>query len=174
MEYIAAVYLMAAVLLGAAGAAKAVAPEPAAAALARLRQPHARWAVRVLGVVELAVAVGAFVLGGPAPAIALTVLYAEFAVVATAMVRSGSTLSCGCFGRVEMPATWRHVIVNIAAAVAGAVAASWPVEPIDQLFESRQWLLTPFCVAVTAGAYGVFMLLKSSRSMKVGLGGSSK
>lgn len=162
MEYVAAVYLMAAILLGAAGAAKAVAPEPAAAALARLRQPHTRWAVRLLGVVELAVAVGAFVLGGPAPAIALTVLYAEFAVVAVAMVRSGSTLSCGCFGRVEMPATWRHVAVNIAAAVAGVVAASWPVEPIDQLFETRQWLLAPFCAAVAAGAYGLFAWLKQT------------
>ena len=174
MEYVAAVYLMTAVLLGAAGAAKTVAPEPAAAALAWLRRPHARWAVRVLGVVELAVAVGAFVLGGPAPAIALAVLYAEFAVVAAAMVRSGSTLSCGCFGRVEMPATWRHVVVNIAAVVAGVVAASWPVDPIDQLFNTRQWRLAPFSAVVAVGAYGVFVLLKSNRNVKGSSGASSK
>ena len=159
MEYVAAVYLMAAVLLGAAGASKAVTPEPASAALARLQLYHRPWAVRLLGLVELVVAASAFILGGIVPATALAALYAGFAVVAAAMVRSGSEEPCGCFGRIEMPATRRHVIVNILAVVVGLAAASWPVEAIDKLFDSEKWLLAPFAVVVAGGAYGAFAWL---------------
>ncbi|WP_420619407.1 MauE/DoxX family redox-associated membrane protein [Candidatus Poriferisocius sp.] len=159
MEYAAAVYLMAAVLLGVAGASKAVTPEPASAALARLELYHRQWAVRLLGLVELVVAVSAFIVGGIVPATALAALYAGFAVVAAAMVRSGSAVPCGCFGRIEMAATRRHVVVNVLAAVAGLVAASWPVEAVDKLFETQQWLLAPFFVVVVGGAYGVFTWL---------------
>ncbi len=159
MEYVAAVYLMAAVLLGAAGASKAITPEPASAALARLGLYHRQWAVRLLGLVELVVAVSGFIVGGIVPATALAALYAGFAVVAAAMVRSGSAEPCGCFGRIEMAATRRHVVVNVLAAVAGLVAASWPVEAVDKLFETQQWLLAPFFVVVVGGAYGVFTWL---------------
>ncbi|MDE0237086.1 MAG: hypothetical protein OXN95_07665 [bacterium] len=162
MEYAAAVYLMAAVLLGVAGAAKAVTPEPASAALARLHLPHSLWVVRLLGIVELVVAVSAFVVGGAGPAIALAALYGGFAHAAWAMVRLGPGVSCGCFGRAEMPASLRHVVVNILALAAGVVAASWPVESIDNLFDSRQWLLAPFAVVVVGGAYGVFAWLSQS------------
>ena len=159
MEYVAAVYMMAAVLLGAAGASKAITPEPASAALARLQLYHRHWAVRLLGLAELVVAVGAFIVGGIVPATALAALYAGFAVVAAAMVRSGSAEPCGCFGRVEMPATRRHVTVNLLAVAVGLVAASWPVEAIDKLFDTRQWLLAPFAIVVAAGAYGAFAWL---------------
>jgi hypothetical protein len=159
MEYVAAVYLMAAVLLGAAGASKAVTPEPASAALARLQLFHRPWAIRLLGLVELVVAVSAFILGGIVPATALAALYAGFAVVAAAMVRSGLEAPCGCFGRIEMPATRRHVIVNILAVAVGLVAASWPVEAIDKLFDPQQWLLAPFAIVVVGGAYGTFAWL---------------
>ena len=162
MEYAAAVYLMAAVLLGAAGAAKATAPEPASSALARLQLYHRLWAVRLLGVVELAVAVSAFIVGGFVPATALAALYAAFAVVAAAMVRSGSEVPCGCFGRIEMPTTWRHVTANILAAVAALVAASWPVEAVDKLFDTDRWLLAPFLVVVAGGAYGAFLWLSTN------------
>ena len=166
MEYVAAVYLMAAVLLGGAGAAKAITPEPAATALARLRLPHSLWAVRLLGVLELVVAVSAFVLGGAWPAITLAVLYGGFAHVAWTMVRSGSAVPCGCFGRVDMPATWRHVALDILALAAGVVAASWPVEAVDKLFDTRQWLFAPFAVVVVGGAYGAFAWLSRPRAAR--------
>ncbi|MXW59781.1 MAG: hypothetical protein F4124_12935 [Acidimicrobiia bacterium] len=159
MEYAAAVYLMAAVLLGTAGASKAVTPAPASAALARLQLYHRQWAVRLLGLVELVVAASAFIVGGIVPATALAALYAGFAVVAAAMVRSGSAAPCGCFGRVEMPATSRHVLFNILATGVGLTAAAWPVEAVDQLFDSNQWLFAPFAVVVAGGAYGAFSWL---------------
>ena len=159
MEYAAAVYLIAAVLLGAAGASKAITPEPASAALAQLQLYHRQWAVRLLGLVELVVAVSAFIVGGVGPATALAALYAGFAVVAAAMARSESAMPCGCFGQVEMPATIRHVVVNILAVAAGLMAASWPVEAVDKLFDSQKWLFAPFAVVVAGGAYGVFAWL---------------
>ena len=118
--------------------------------------------MRLLGLVELVVAASAFIVGGIVPATALAALYAGFAVVAAAMVRFGSAVPCGCFGRVEMPATWRHVTVNIAALAAGLVAASWPVEAVDQLFDGQKWLLAPFFVVVVGGAYGVFSWLNTN------------
>ncbi|WP_420638558.1 MauE/DoxX family redox-associated membrane protein [Candidatus Poriferisocius sp.] len=160
MLVVAAVYLVGAVLLAGAGAAKAVTPEPAAAAWARIGRPLPAWSMRLLGVVELGVAVGAVVVGGVVPAIALAVLYAEFAVVAAAMVRAGAGEPCGCFGRIDMAATWRHVAANVGAAIAGVVAAAWPLEAADQLFDTRRWLLAPFAVGVLAGAYGVFWWLR--------------
>ena len=166
MEFAAAVYLMAAVLLGAAGSAKAVTPEPAAAAMARLRLPHPLWAVRLLGVVELAVAVCAFVLGGIGPAIALAALYGAFAPAARGLARLESAVPCGCFGRVEMPATWRHLVVNILALAAGVTAASWPVESVDKLFDTRQWLFAPFAVVVVGGAYGAFAWLSQPKAVR--------
>jgi len=167
MEYAAAVYLIAAVLLGAAGASKTFAPESASAALARLHLYHRPWAVRLLGVVELMVAVCAFIVGGIVPATALAALYAGFTVVAAAMVRSGSAEPCGCFGRVEMPATPRHVTVNVLAVVIGLLAAAWPVEAIDKLFGARQWVLAPFLVCVVGGACGVFLWLsRPSRHLR--------
>lgn len=161
MVYVAAVYLMAAVLLGAAGAAKAVTPEPASAALARLGLPHSLWSVRLLGLVELGVATTALALGGAGPAIALAALYGGFAHAVWAMLRSDSAVPCGCFGRVEMPATRRHLVVNILALATGVTAASWPVEAVDKLFDARQWLLAPFAVVVVGGAYGVFVWLSA-------------
>ena len=161
MQALAAVYLIAAALLGAAGASKAAAPEPASAALARLQLYHRPWAVRLLGLIELVVAVCAFIVGGFFPATALAAFYAGFAVVAVAMVRSESAEPCGCFGRVEMPATWRHVTVNILAVVIGLVAASWPVTAVDQLFDGQKWLLGPLAVVVVGGAYGVFTWLNT-------------
>ena len=180
MEYVAAAYLMAAVILAAAGASKAISPEPASAALARLQLYNRPWAVRLLGLIELVVAVSAFVVGGVVPATALAALYAGFAVVAGAMVRSGTAVPCGCFGRVEMHATWRHVTVNILAVVAGLMAASWPVEAIDMLFDGQKWLLAPFAVVVAGGAYGVFGLLKGNPGGRTepvarrGLGGGTE
>jgi len=161
MEYVAAVYLAAAVLLGAAGASKAVTPEPASAALARLQLYHHLWAVRLLGLVELVVAASAFIAGGIVPATALAALYAGFAVVAVALVRTGSGAPCGCFGRVEMPATPRHVTVSVLAAATGLAAAYWPVEAIDKLFDGQKWLLSPFVAVVAGGACGVYRWLSA-------------
>ncbi|WP_419919851.1 MauE/DoxX family redox-associated membrane protein [Candidatus Poriferisocius sp.] len=166
MYVVVAVYLMVALLLGGAGAAKAITPEPASVALARLGLPHHLWMVRVLGIAELAVAVGAFVLGGVGPAIGLAVLYSGFAMVAGAMIRSGSAVPCGCFGRTAMPATARHVVINILASAAGIAAALWSVEAIDQLVHPRRWLLGPLVALLAAGAFGLFLLLNQNQPDK--------
>jgi hypothetical protein len=37
--------------------------------------------------------------------------------------KGGSLASCGCFGTLETPATWLHVVINSGLAIAGVAVA---------------------------------------------------
>ncbi len=163
MFLLAIVHLIAAALLGISGTYKTVVPQAASRSMARLGLYHRTWAVRVLGVVELVVAVGAFVLGGSLAAIGLALFYGGFSVVAMVMVRSESAEPCGCFGRVGAPMTWRHVMVNITACLVGTVASIRPVEAFDRLLDSHQPSMALFAAGVAAGTLVVFSWLTRPR-----------
>lgn len=117
--------LVAAWLLAFAGFEKLERPAPTALALARagLRVPD--WCVRVLGVVEVALAVAAGALGGPA-GWAVAGLYLGFAAFTTRQVlqarATGEAADCGCFGDSAAPVGWSHVALNLALAAAGGLA----------------------------------------------------
>jgi hypothetical protein len=113
-------------LLVAAAGPKIVRPQSTLRALSSLGLPGSPAAVRLLGVVEVAVGVGALVTGGRAFAALVAASYLAFAAyVALALVRGGALASCGCFGKPDTPPTRLHLIVNAtAAAVAIAVAVN--------------------------------------------------
>lgn len=117
--------LVAAWLLAFAGFEKLERPAPTALALARagLRVPD--WTVRGLGAVEVALAVVAGALGGPA-GWAVAGLYLGFAAFTTRQVlqvrATGEAADCGCFGETAAPVGWSHVVVNVALAAAAALA----------------------------------------------------
>jgi len=159
MEILAAPYLMAAVLLATAGATKVITPIPAATALLKLGAGCPPWVVRLLGLVELTIAVSAFVVGGILPASALAVLYGGLTLVALAMLRADPGAECGCFGPVPMPVSYRHVVLNLLALATGVTAAITRTEPVDKLFVTDRWLYAPLGIAVTAGACGAFLWL---------------
>ena len=85
-----------------------------------------------LGVVEIALGLGALVLEEAALAIAVGVLYVAFAATVLRAMAVGAE-SCGCFGRVEAPPSWYHVAGNAVLAGASFVAASAdsPLEVMD-------------------------------------------
>jgi uncharacterized membrane protein YphA (DoxX/SURF4 family) len=117
-------FLVAVVILGAAGAVKVVRPATTAKALAEMGLGAPPFAVRAGALVELAIAAGALVGGGRPFAALVAASYAGFATFVLAALRRGTPLStCGCFGTPDTPPTAVHLGLNLAAAaVALAVA----------------------------------------------------
>jgi hypothetical protein len=117
----------AALVVLAAGAAKAARPAATATAMRLIDLPGSRAAVRAVAAGEVAVAVLVLggVDGGRAPAAALASLHLAFAAVAAAL--RARSAACGCFGQAA-PVTVTHLVANLAVAgVALAAAASGDV-----------------------------------------------
>ena len=136
MSVVSAIHASAAVLLVVAGAAKLSKPAQGVADLLGFRAPTPL--VRFVGASEAAVGIAALFLGG-LTAWAVGLLYASFAVVVLRAVLAGAG-SCGCFGRLDAPPSWVHVLGNLALAgvsFAAAGAGSPPVPAIVQSISDR-------------------------------------
>lgn len=132
MDVVVALHAAAALLLLVAGVAKVVRPAPTSELLATLGL-SARAAIAVaIGAAELAVGLTALAVGGPAPAAATGVLYVGFTLVVWRAMAAGAE-SCGCFGRVDAPPSWIHVVGNAALAAVsfGAAAGDSPLDVMD-------------------------------------------
>jgi hypothetical protein len=111
--------LVAAAVLAYAGGAKLFDPTMTAGALRAMGVPASEWLVR---------AVAAVVWGGGALWALVGLSYTLFAGFVVLALASGRPIgSCGCFGRVDIPPTWLHVVVN---ASLGAVAS---IEALEEL-----------------------------------------
>jgi hypothetical protein len=124
-------YLVACLLLVAAGLAKAARPGDTARAVARVVPVPVRWlggAVRAGAVAEAGLGVVAALHPRPVAAWLVAASYAGFATFVEVVRRRGGPLAtCGCFGRADTPATRLHVAVDAAlAATAVAVAVVGP------------------------------------------------
>jgi hypothetical protein len=145
-----AVAMVAAGLLVPAGIAKLRAPVIARRAL-ELPVRGGDAAVRLIGIVELAIAGLAIGVGGRLVAAALAVLYLGFALVAFRQRQRGA--SCGCFATSRAPTRWSHVVVNLVAATTAAVSVAIGgltplVAQVDGGPLSAALLLATFLVAV--------------------------
>jgi hypothetical protein len=157
-------YLVAGVLLMAAGTAKAVYPDDTARAMAILvAQPLARIrpVVRFGSVAEATLGAVAilFPRSGTAGLVALS--FAGFAVVvAVARHRGGAVSSCGCFGRPDTPATMVHVMVNIVlAAAAASVAVAGPKGTIFSILARQPGHGLPLLMAGAVCAWLAYLAI---------------
>jgi hypothetical protein len=123
-------FLVASLVLCLAGALKLRSPGVAAGALAALGLPGRRWSVRVLATGEIALGAVCALHPARALSVALTLLYATFAMVATILMRR--RVACGCFGDDEFPVSLVHVIasgllgaVALAASLTGVRGLGW-------------------------------------------------
>jgi hypothetical protein len=118
--------LVGSVLLLVAGVGKVRRPAGTVRALRTQGLAVPAAAVRVLGVVEVAVAV--LGLAGSRPALAVTAAcFAGFTgFVLLALVRGRPLSSCGCFGEPDLPPTPAHAVLTGALALAAALAAAGP------------------------------------------------
>ena len=120
-----------ALLLGVAGAAKVVRPAPTARAARALDLAVAdrfagHTAVRLLGLVEIVVAVSVLATGGARAAAALAVAYLLLTAVAVRLLTVAPDSDCGCFGTAQEPVSRLHVVVNAACAVVAGIAVVVP------------------------------------------------
>ena len=157
-------YLIAVGLLVVAGVAKTLHPDDTARAVSTLVPVNApgpmqsfralRQSVRVLALTEVAVGLAALVRIGPVTAILVASSYALFAcVVAYARVRGGPLATCGCFGRPDTPATWLHVVLNLALAGAalGVATSSRGGDSIVAVLAHQPWAGAPLLFASAVG-----------------------
>jgi hypothetical protein len=127
--------LAAALLLGAAGLAKLVAPGPAAAMLRRAWRVVPSAVVRAAAAIEMVVALAVIALGDRAAALALGACYLACAAVSVRLMQRRERASCGCFGRADAPVGGVHLAVNAAAFGIAAAAALRPPGRFGGLFE---------------------------------------
>lgn len=138
-----------ALLLGAAGLMKVLAPDGTARAVLATDLPGAtllagRPLIRILGMAELTVALLAVLVGNRLSALLLAVAYALLALVAWRLARHAPGQDCGCFGSSGTPGgsgsgsdaspagNW-HIGVN---AVATGIAIACAVAPQPALVDS--------------------------------------
>jgi hypothetical protein len=157
-------YLAAITLLGAAGVAKAIRPAETANALTGAGLSVGRAWVRVGAVLEVSLAVAAWLLPGPVTGGLVAVAYAVFAAfILVALQRGWVLTSCGCFGRPDSPPTVAHAVLNIgAAACAVWWAVAWPAgfgfSHLVRLFSHQPWHGGPL-VLVSAVVTGLAYLV---------------
>ncbi len=163
MSVLAGPFAIAAALLAIGGGLKALRPRDTAQALTAvgLRVPRvlsARRLVRVGGVIELVIGIGALITGGPAFAALVAVSYFAFAGFVVVALRSGKPISsCGCFGKVDTPPSPVHVAIDLAAAGIAVAAAIVGDVALPDVLAEQPLLGLPFAFLLAVGLLLVFL-----------------
>jgi methylamine utilization protein MauE len=143
-------YLTLATVLGVAGVQKLREPLDTVQALHALRLPDSRAAVRILGGLELGLALVSLALLGAPTAVLVALCYFGFALVIWRLMRSGTPLSsCGCLGSAEVPPSYFHVAFNLSAAVLAGLFA------LDPASLSLLWEGGPVLAVVAVMSIGI-------------------
>ena len=159
MSLLAGPFVIAAALLVLGGAFKAIDPSDTAYALRALGLPHASGLVRVGGIAEVVVGIGALATGDPVFAALVALSYLAFAGFVVIALRSRSPISsCGCFGKVDTPPSPVHVVIDLlAAVVAMAVALVGDTVALPDVLADQPMLGIPFAILAVTGIYLVFL-----------------
>jgi hypothetical protein len=154
-------FVIAALLLAAAGVAKVVDPANAVGALRAFGVPVAPTVVRVVGAVEAVLAVSAVVTGAVVLAVAVGASYLLFTgFVVSALVRDLPIGSCGCFGEVDTPPSVLHVVVNLGAVAAAlGVAVAGDGTGIGHVLAAQPLAGIPMVLLIVVGTYAAFTAL---------------
>jgi hypothetical protein len=153
-------FLIAALLLAAAGAAKVVDPTTTVGALRGSGLGIPAVAVRIGGGLEAALAIAAAVTGAPILALAVAASYLLFtAFVISALVRGLPIGSCGCFGRVDTPPSALHVVVDLGAVVAAIGVAAGDGTGLGPTLTAQPLAGVPLLLLVGVGTYAAFTAL---------------
>jgi len=153
-------FLIAALLLAGAGAAKAADPSATVGALRGFGLAVPPSAVRVGGGVEVALAVVAAASGNMIAAYAVAVSYLAFtAFVLAARARHLPIGSCGCFGKIDTPPSALHVVVDVGAAAAAVGVATGDGSGLGTVLAAQPLAAVPFVLLVLVGAYAAFTAL---------------
>ena len=157
--------LAAALLLIIAGLGKVRRPSYTVGAIKSVGVRVKARSVLLLGFVEMAIGVSAFVGSGPAPSALIGLSYLGFTTfLVLALRKGGAVSSCGCLGRPDTPPTRTHALVTAALAVAAlATAASGGVDVRDLAWSTTDAALLAFTAMVTWLAWLAFAVLPHAR-----------
>jgi Methylamine utilisation protein MauE len=156
-------FTIAVVLLAVGGALKAARPRDTAQALTAVGVQFpsffpARAAVRVGGMVETVIGVGALLTGGPVLAALVAASYLAFAGFVLIALRTGAPISsCGCFGKVDTPPSVVHVVIDLAAAAVAIGAAVVGDVALPDVLGDQPLLGIPFLLLIVIGSSLVFL-----------------
>ncbi len=143
---------IAAGVLVVAGVAKTLRPGDTARALEAARLPGGSGLVRVGALVEAGLGGWALVSAAPAPMLAVAGSYAGFAIfLVVAMARGLPVSSCGCFGEPDVPPTWLHVGVDVAAGIAAMGAAVSKAPTVATVLADQPAAGLPYAALLVVG-----------------------
>jgi len=153
-------FAIAASLLVVGGVAKAVWPGDTAHALHLAGVPVPASLVRLGGALEAGLGVWAVLSASRLSAALVVVSYVGFAVfVAVAMARGLPLASCGCFGRLDMPPSAVHLVIDAAAVAVAIAVASDPGDGLRRVLEDQPAKGVPYAVLVIAGTVAALAAL---------------
>ncbi|MEX0663470.1 MAG: MauE/DoxX family redox-associated membrane protein [Acidimicrobiia bacterium] len=153
-------FMIAATLLGLAGAFKAASPRDTANALRGVGLPGAPWLVRAGGAFEAAVGAYAIVEGDRLGAALVAVSYLLFAgFVAIALGRGVPIATCGCFGKADTPPSLVHVGFDLAAAGAAIAVVVDPTAGMADTVADQPLAGVPYVLLVITGTFLAFLAL---------------
>jgi hypothetical protein len=147
-------------LLAVAGAFKTARPAATVGALRAVGLPGSPALVRLMGVGEAVIGLGAVITGWPPLAGLVAVAYAGFAGFVAAALRRGTPLqSCGCFGSVDIPPTRIHLAVDVVASVVAAIAAVTRIDGLAAVLADQPWAGVPFLALVAVTIWFLYLVL---------------
>lgn len=152
MEATTGIFQILAAVIAVGGAAKLVAPAAFAETLTALRVNGGKPVAMAAGGFELAIGVGAIVIGGSAAALVVAATYAVFAVTVV-MARKAGASSCGCFGSVAAPPSGAHVVVNCVSALLALGAAAASPLPLLDVLADQPLAGVPYLVLLGVGVW---------------------
>jgi hypothetical protein len=147
-------FLIAALTLCVAGAAKLRAPGPAVDALRSMSRWGSPALIRVAGAGELGLGIAAAISPGTVTGVVLALVYAAFAGLALGLHRRGA--ACGCFGDASRtPASPAHSLISAALAATAAAAAFSDVHGLAWVAERPMFVATALMVGIAGATYGI-------------------
>ena len=152
MDLLNGAFQILALVIAAGGVAKVARPAAFAATLRSLELPGGTAAARLSGTLEVAIGLGAVLVGGRAAALVVALAYAVFTAVVLAARRAGAE-SCGCFGAVAAPPSTVHVAVNAGSAVVAALAALVGPAALTEVLADQPLAGIPYLATLAVGVW---------------------
>jgi hypothetical protein len=152
----------AALLLVTSGVAKLRYPLGAARALLAASLPHSFRVVRSVGAVEVAVGAVAAVAPFRVAFVGVAAAYALFgAMLVYFLIGEVQLTSCGCAGKVDVPPSWLHAVLNYAAAVTAALNAFYGAT-LPNVAAGARGYATTFVFTLPMSAYLIYLVVLRS------------
>ncbi|WP_436792527.1 MauE/DoxX family redox-associated membrane protein [Actinospongicola halichondriae] len=126
---------------------------------------------RALGAVEVVVGAAVLAFGGVVPALAMAAVFLGFGVFLVVLQRRAAGVSCGCFGSSSAPPGISHLVIDVAAAATGLVAAATGAPDLTAVLDEGVVSFATHVVLISVGAAlliavsGVFEDVKNQREV---------